>query len=417
MLYPLHTQTPQTPTAALVNDTGSSSSDGISSMSSITISDLVDGNTWSYSTDGGANWIIGDDIIGTTVEFNPAFVFSGSFDDDISPLLSTTSAGTFEGINTIAPGLTIDKVLNNVFFFDITMPANLTNDKEALFEIGGASSGLVIFTENGSLKTTIAGGNDESELTVAGILEAGKSYWVVMEMRGTDGDSTNNTLSYFVGEKQENAPIRFTAFNTDYQPWTGVDWTGTDAGGWGMVNGAVQGPADVSYASFSGTFNEGRFYSNQTFAALWKTAGTSSESFTFRQSNNNNTNHSQASAALSLTRDNVGPAVNTAEATSATSIELTLTEAFTERDTVAASDFVLTVQDVDSPPTVSSILILGTTITLNLSEDLIVDLDSTVTLAYTMSQNGGSLQDHTDNRLADFSSQAVNIDALSVDSV
>lgn len=297
------------------------------------------------------------------------------------------------------------------------MPANLTNDKEALFEIGGASSGLVIFTENGSLKTTIAGGNDESELTVAGILEAGKSYWVVMEMRGTDGDSTNNTLSYFVGEKQENAPIRFTAFNTDYQPWTGVDWTGTDAGGWGMVNGAVQGPADVSYASFSGTFNEGRFYSNQTFAALWKTAGTSSESFTFRQSNNNNTNHSQASAALSLTRDNFGPAVNTAEATSATSIELTLTEAFTERDTVAASDFVLTVQDVDSPPTVSSILILGTTITLNLSEDLIVDLDSTVTLAYTMSQNGGSLQDHADNRLADFASQAVNIDALSVDSV
>ena len=58
---------PQTPTAALVNDTGSSSSDEISSMSSITISDLVDGNTWSYSTDGGANWIIGDDIIGTTV--------------------------------------------------------------------------------------------------------------------------------------------------------------------------------------------------------------------------------------------------------------------------------------------------------------------------------------------------------------
>lgn len=302
---------PSKPTLALLEDTGTDTSDKRTNNSAITISDLTDSNTWSFSTDSGSNWIMGEQVGSSgTATFNPAFVFSGSFDDDISPLLSTTSAGTFGGINAIASGQGIDELLNNVFFFDITMPSSLSNDKEALFEIGGNSSGLVIFTENGSLKTTIASGRDESDFTVADILEAGKSYWVVMEMRGTDGDSTNNTLSYFVGEKQENAPIRFTAFNTDYQPWTGADWTGTDAGGWGMINGAAQGPSGVSYASFSGTFNEGRFYSNQTFAALWKTAGTSSESFIFRQSNNNNTSHSQASAALSLTRDNMDPTIS-----------------------------------------------------------------------------------------------------------
>ena len=49
-----------TPTVTLINDTGNSSTDAITSDSRINISNLENGATWQYSIDNGVNWITGN---------------------------------------------------------------------------------------------------------------------------------------------------------------------------------------------------------------------------------------------------------------------------------------------------------------------------------------------------------------------
>ncbi|MBZ5486524.1 Ig-like domain-containing protein [Halomonas aquamarina] len=54
---PTDPQAPATPTLALANDTGDV--DNITSDGSVLVSGLVEGGTWEYSLDGGANWLTG----------------------------------------------------------------------------------------------------------------------------------------------------------------------------------------------------------------------------------------------------------------------------------------------------------------------------------------------------------------------
>lgn len=53
------TTPPQAPSLALVADTGSSNTDGITTNGSIRVSGLEPGATWQYSTDAGRNWATG----------------------------------------------------------------------------------------------------------------------------------------------------------------------------------------------------------------------------------------------------------------------------------------------------------------------------------------------------------------------
>ncbi|MCP1326564.1 BapA prefix-like domain-containing protein, partial [Halomonas sp. 707D4] len=50
---------PPAPTLTLVNDTGSSDSDGVTRDGTVQVGGLVDGNRWEFSLDGGATWTVG----------------------------------------------------------------------------------------------------------------------------------------------------------------------------------------------------------------------------------------------------------------------------------------------------------------------------------------------------------------------
>ena len=55
----IDTSAPTGLTATLANDTGVSTSDGLTKDGTISISGVESGATWSYSTDGGVNWTVG----------------------------------------------------------------------------------------------------------------------------------------------------------------------------------------------------------------------------------------------------------------------------------------------------------------------------------------------------------------------
>jgi len=77
---------------------------------------------------------------------------------------------------------------------------------------------------------------------------------------------------------------------------------------------------------------------------------------------------------------------------------LTLTEAVSESGTVSTSDFVLTIENVDNPPTVTAVSVLEMKVTLTLSETLDVVVGTSVTLAYTKSEQSGTIEDSSGNR-------------------
>jgi hypothetical protein len=62
LTFTLDTTAPAAPAAALVADTGSSATDGITSNGLVAVTGLEPGATWQYSTDGGQNWTAGTGV-------------------------------------------------------------------------------------------------------------------------------------------------------------------------------------------------------------------------------------------------------------------------------------------------------------------------------------------------------------------
>ena len=123
------------------------------------------------------------------------------------------------------------------------------------------------------------------------------------------------------------------------------------------------------------------------------------ENVTTDNAGNNNT----ASESLAITIDRIAPTVTSASVISPGIIRLDVSETVFDRSATAA-DF--TINGVASTPTVTSIAVSGSTITLTLSS-LITDADDPV-VSYT--RNAGSIEDLATNPLADFANQIATND-------
>ena len=99
--------------------------------------------------------------------------------------------------------------------------------------------------------------------------------------------------------------------------------------------------------------------------------------------------------------DRTAPTVTSAAATSATSVELTVSESVSGTD-ITPSDFVIT--DVDSLPDVSTVVVSGTTITLTLSAP-ITDSDDAPLVSYTKGTK--RITDAATNQLESFSNEDI----------
>ena len=88
--FTLDATAPATPSAALVDDTGSSAADGVTSNGAITVSGLEGTASWQYSTDNGAHWSAGS---GTSI----ALGSDGSYDVKVQ---QTDAAGNISSVSS-----------------------------------------------------------------------------------------------------------------------------------------------------------------------------------------------------------------------------------------------------------------------------------------------------------------------------
>ena len=89
-----------TPTLALMIDSGSSGSDGITNISTVTVSGVEANATWEYSTDGGTTWSTGT---------GSSFMLSaGTHNGGSLQVRQTDVAGNLSNVGQIATAITVD---------------------------------------------------------------------------------------------------------------------------------------------------------------------------------------------------------------------------------------------------------------------------------------------------------------------
>jgi Ca2+-binding RTX toxin-like protein len=102
---------PTAPSLALAADTGSSNSDGITNNGRVNVSGLEAGASWSYSTNGGSNWLAGT---GTSFDLSSGSYDAGSIQVHQSDIAGNTSANGQLGAITIDTSAPSFAVLLNV---------------------------------------------------------------------------------------------------------------------------------------------------------------------------------------------------------------------------------------------------------------------------------------------------------------
>ncbi|WP_288365919.1 Ig-like domain-containing protein [uncultured Marinobacter sp.] len=117
------------PTLALVNDTGVSGSDGVTSDGALAVSGLEAGATWEYSVDGGENWVEGN---GTGFSLD-----EGDYADGDVQVRQTDAAGNLSTPGSLG-AVTVDQTLPEVVI-DATALNNL--------ELGQTESVTFSFSE------------------------------------------------------------------------------------------------------------------------------------------------------------------------------------------------------------------------------------------------------------------------------
>jgi hypothetical protein len=145
------------PTFVLTRDTGTSNSDGISNDGTVTVSNLEDGATWEYSTDGGNTWKSGS---GTSFQLE-----EGAYEAGAIKVKQTDTAGnvaTSNGnpsaikISTSAPQVVLvnyfdnDKAQQGEFGFDIPTNDMTPTIKGTGRDLVDPSAKVELFRRDGS---------------------------------------------------------------------------------------------------------------------------------------------------------------------------------------------------------------------------------------------------------------------------
>src|SRR5438128_1253812 len=169
------------PTLALASDTGSSSTDHITSNGQVNVSGLESSATWQYSTDGGTNWTTGT---GTS------FTLTG--DGDKSVIVRQTDVAGNTSSNSSTLTFTIDTTPPTAIGTVTTLSAD-TGSSSTDF-ITNTASQTVSGTYSGTLGTgeTIQVSADGGTTWVTATVNSGNHTWSASSVTLT---STGTTLS------------------------------------------------------------------------------------------------------------------------------------------------------------------------------------------------------------------------------
>ncbi len=189
-----------TPTLTLINDTGNSSTDRITSDSRMSVSNLENGASWQYSTDNGVNWITGIGNILTLADDGIKSVITRQID----------VAGNISS-NSLPLNLTLDTTVK-------TLQLALINDTGSSNTDGITQDGLVSvsnlenganwqYSQDGGLNWTVGNGNS---FTLFG---EGEKSVIVRQTDVAGNASLNSSTLTFNLQNNESTPI--LALNND----------------------------------------------------------------------------------------------------------------------------------------------------------------------------------------------------------
>ena len=123
--YMVDTTAPAAPVMALLNDSGTSSTDGITNVATVNVTGLETGATWQYSADGGSTW-----TTGTGTSFN---LTSGAHSyevrqTDLAGNLGAASAASSYNLDTTAPALLLNSATPAANFTQMVKQALVLNN-------------------------------------------------------------------------------------------------------------------------------------------------------------------------------------------------------------------------------------------------------------------------------------------------
>ena len=355
----------------------------------------------------------------------------------VNPDADTKNSYSFEVVATDDAGnaaqQTVSLAINNL---DDTAPSFTSGTTaDAIDENSGASQ--VIYTAvasdtgdgtNGNVTYTLGNaGGDESAFSIDGAtgevtltvdpdFETKSSYSFEVVATDDAGNASAQTVTLVINDVNDNAPV-FTSITSisvaEGFTVTGYTAAATDTDAGTTIEYTITGGVDHTLFNIDQTSGELTF----KVAPDYETPSDSDEdnAYVVDVQASDGLHGTTQTVTITVTDivDETAPTLDSVEASSdGNQIILTLTEAIAESGTVSASDFVLTIENVDNPPTVTAVSVSGMTVTLTLSETLEGVSGTSVTLAYTKSEQSGTIEDSSGNRLADFSGQIVNISNL-----
>jgi large repetitive protein len=169
------------PAVALATDNGSSASDGITNVGTVTVTGFEANATWEYSTDGGTNWIAGT---GTSFTLS-----AGTHTAESVQARQKDVAGNLSSLGKIATAITVDTTVPTTTLSALTLSADT------------GTSGTDFITNNAS--QTISG-------TLSGVTVAGEVVRV-----STDNGTTWTTATNTIGQNSFSLPgVTLTGSNT-----------------------------------------------------------------------------------------------------------------------------------------------------------------------------------------------------------
>ncbi|EGG95287.1 hypothetical protein IMCC1989_1065 [gamma proteobacterium IMCC1989] len=225
---------------------------------------------WSYTPNADFNGndtftvTITDDTGSTTTQ-GISLTVNAVNDPTLISLTPTVDMGALNGFTpTIASSVTAttadldaySTTLPHTFYFDVTVDTSVVGD-QVLFESGGATFGIAIFQQQSRLGVSIGEGNN-IDLISSDVLTDSTRYGIVVEL------AAGNQLNVYLGELDGSGVPQTSVTLIASTVWSGSsDWTGTDDGGWGVLNGAQQGATALSFTDFAGAWHDGRFYADE----------------------------------------------------------------------------------------------------------------------------------------------------------
>ena len=219
-----------TPTIALATDSGSSSSDGITSNGTVNVAGLESGATWQYSTNNGSSW-----STGTGTSFTLA---AGNYSANTVHVRQTDLAGNTSVVGKIASAITVDS----------TAPTTTVSGVHISSDTGASGSDFITNTASQTITGTLSAtlGTDKlygsidngvtwtdittkvsgTTITWSGVTLSGSST-IKLEVRDTAGNTATTLSQAYVLDTSAAAPTIALATDSGSSSSDGITSNGT----------------------------------------------------------------------------------------------------------------------------------------------------------------------------------------------